>query len=418
MSYFEKIQIQAADSPTIDAFARLRVAAPKTIFDSKLTFSGSLSAQWSIRTWGNATSSYSPYGSKTIMTVGTESGSRVIEQTKQWFVYEPGKSLSIILTGVLGDGENGISKYIMYGNDDSGLGFCQSGSSLGLIIRDRPDDTTITTTFISQSEWNLDRFDGNGPSGKTLDPHYAQIYIIDMEWLGVGRVRYGVYQGGIPYYIHELSHINTLISPYMGNPNLPVRYEIVNNIGSAQTSSMRHICCSIISEGGTDNIGIVNAVDTKDSPVTIGASSHAGILYLRHISGSAINVYRGNAGKLSPIGLDIWGNANVGLRWSLLVNPTIANFDTLTWTKSGILAAEYATGSTATTVTTQGELLASGYIPASTNQVKSSANILLDPFFALGEDLFGNRDYLVLSAWTLGGTICPTYASLLFRENV
>ena len=418
MSYFEKIQILAADSPSIDAFARLRVSNPKTQFDSKLIFSGSLSNYWSIRTWDNATSSFTPYDSKTLLFVGTESGSRVVEQTKQQFIYEPGKSLLIVMTGLFCNCSEGIEKYMIYGNDTHGLGFCQSGSSFGVIKRDRIDETTVTTTFISQSEWNLDKFDGTGPSGKTHNAEYAQIYFVDMEWLGVGRVRYGIFQGGIPYYVHQLHHINELTTTYMGNPNLPIRYEIVNRIGSSTTSSMRHICCSVVSEGGSDSLGVIRAIDMAATPFTIGGNDHCAVLALRNTTGSNFDAYRGNASQIRPLGVSVMPTGNTPTRWAILLNPTIPTSASFAWIPVGGFGAEYAVGAAAREITEEGSILASGYIPAGTNQAKSAENINLDPFFAIGEDLFGNRDVIVLAVWNLSGTTTPIYASMNYRETI
>jgi hypothetical protein len=383
-----------------------------------LIFSGSLTAYWSTRTWGNATSSFSPYDSKTILSVGTASGSRVVEQTKQQFIYEPGKSLAIVMTGVFETSAGGIMKYIMYGNDTHGLGFCQSGSSFGIIKRDRIDETTINTIFVSQSNWNIDKFDGTGPSGKTLNNSFAQIYFIDMEWLGVGRVRYGIYQGGIPYYVHQFGHINELTTTYMGNPNLPVRYEIVNQAGSTETGSMKHICASIISEGGIGAIGVIRSVDLGTTPFTVGANDHCAVLALRHTTGSVSDAYRGNASQLQPYGASILHTGNTPLRWALLFNPTIPTSASFSWIPTGNFGAEYAIGSATTEITDQGVVLTSGYLPANTNQVKVGSDINIDPFFSIGEDLFGNRDVLVLAAWNLSGTTTPIYASLEYREKV
>lgn len=418
MSYFEKIQIQSADSPSIDAFARLRTSNPTTGFDSKLIFSSSLSTYWSTRTWGNATSSFFPYDSLTILSVGTESGSRVAEQTKQQFIYEPGKSLSIVMTGNFCDCNGGYEKYIMYGNDTHGLGFCSSGSSFGIIKRNRINESTVTTTFISQSDWNIDKFDGTGPSGKTHIPSFAQIYFVDMEWLGVGRVRYGIFQGGLPYYIHQFSHINELDSPYIGTPNLPVRYEIVNKIGSATTSSMRHICCSVISEGGSDSLGVIRSVDLGATPFTIGGNDHCAVLAIRHTTGSNVDAYRGNASQIRPLGASVMPTGNTPTRWAILLNPTIPTSASFGWTPIGGFGTEYATGSATTEITNQGTILASGYLPAGTNQVKTAENINIDPFFAIGEDLFGNRDVIALAVWNLSGTSTPIYASLNYRETI
>ena len=61
---------------------------------------------------------------------------------------------------------------------------------------------------IIQSNWNVDVFNGTGASGITLDFSKSQIFFIDYEWLGTGRVRCGFFIDGIPYYCHAIHNSN------------------------------------------------------------------------------------------------------------------------------------------------------------------------------------------------------------------
>ena len=45
-------------------------------------------------------------------------------------------------------------------------------------------------TRISQSQWNLDKMDGTGPSGYNLDLSKMQMFFIDYAWYGAGTVRW------------------------------------------------------------------------------------------------------------------------------------------------------------------------------------------------------------------------------------
>jgi hypothetical protein len=416
MAYFEKTGIYATDSPSIDAFGRWRTSTPRTIFDSKLLTQESLNIYWSQRTWENATSSYNAYQSLTIMGVGTSSGSRAIDQTIRRFVYEPGKSLLIIVTGLFGNYVDGIEKYMLYGDDYYGLGFCQSGSSFGVIKRNTNSETT-TVMFVSQSEWNLDTYDGNGPSGNRYDVSKCQIHFIDMEWLGVGRVRYGIFQGGKPTYVHEFGHINELVAPYINNPNLPVRYEIVNKIGSSVTSSMKHICCSIVSEGGTDNLGIQWSIDSGSGSVSVGVGPVIGLLFVRQVTGSISDGYKANSSRILPAELSIFPDGNSNVKWGLYVNPIVNNSGSLRFDRILSSSIEYATGSVNTNLISLGRSVSLGYIPGGTTQAGSNNLITnLDPFFSLGEDLYGNRDVFVLAVQNIEGGTIPCYAHMSFKE--
>lgn len=82
-----------------------------------------------------------------------------------------------------------------------------------------------------QMHWNLDKCDGNGPSGFNIDTRKMQMFYIDYSWYGAGRVKFGfrVTDGTIAY-VHNVVNNNVNNQAYMRSGNLPARYE-VNNIG-------------------------------------------------------------------------------------------------------------------------------------------------------------------------------------------
>jgi hypothetical protein len=101
----------------------------------------------------------------------------------------------------------------------------------------------------------------------------AQIFVIDFQWLGVGRVRYGFDINGLVVYVHESVHANRTTDVYMASPNLPVRFEIVNTGAVAVAQSLKQLCAAVISEGGeAEEKGVLfstNTVNvTVNSPTT------------------------------------------------------------------------------------------------------------------------------------------------------
>jgi hypothetical protein len=82
---------------------------------------------------------------------------------------------------------------------------------------------------IPQSQWNMDRFDGTGPSGHKFDPSKMQMTYIDYSWYGAGTIRYGFRgQNGKITWCHEISNNNTNLAAYQRSGNLPARYEAIN----------------------------------------------------------------------------------------------------------------------------------------------------------------------------------------------
>jgi hypothetical protein len=83
-----------------------------------------------------------------------------------------------------------------------------------------------TDLRIPRSLWNIDKMDGTGPSGYTLDLSKMQMFYIDYTWYGAGGIRWG-FRGpkGEIIYAHKLANNNQNPMAYMRSGNLPARYE-------------------------------------------------------------------------------------------------------------------------------------------------------------------------------------------------
>ena len=83
----------------------------------------------------------------------------------------------------------------------------------------------------AQSTWNLDKLDGTGASGYTLDISKMQMSFIDFSWYGAGTIRWGFRAtGGDIVYCHYAAQNNVNTRAYMRAGNLPGRFE-ANNYG-------------------------------------------------------------------------------------------------------------------------------------------------------------------------------------------
>jgi hypothetical protein len=78
-----------------------------------------------------------------------------------------------------------------------------------------------------QNTWNIDRADGYGPSGFTLDLNKMQMFYADYAWYGAGAIRFGFKnQTGNITYCHKIINSNVNTRSYMRSGNLPARYEV------------------------------------------------------------------------------------------------------------------------------------------------------------------------------------------------
>ena len=79
---------------------------------------------------------------------------------------------------------------------------------------------------VPQSQWNIDKCDGNGPSGYNLDLSRIQMWYIDYTWYGAGAIRYGFKdQRGEVIYCNRIAHANNRTEAYLRSGNIGARYE-------------------------------------------------------------------------------------------------------------------------------------------------------------------------------------------------
>lgn len=391
--------MQMGDSPSIDAFARQRVSDPTTLFDSQLQYNDQ-PLLWESVYSGGGTSTHKSDESAVELSVGTSSGDSVIRQTYQYFRYQPGKSQLVLETGVMGAAVAGVTRRVGYYDNNDGIFFEQKGTSgVGLVLRSSTSGSAVDTRY-EQADWNLDTMDGNGESGYNLDFSKAQIFLVDFEWLGVGRVRSGFVMDGIPIYSHEINNANNVTGVYMKTPNLPLRYELVNTTNTAGTTTLKQICASVISEGGfQDDRGIIHSVDNDITGVALGTAP-INVLSIR--PKSTFNSIE-NRGNIAPLSVDVLSTGQP-MHYELVYGGTLAGGTANTWTSVGANSiAEYCVAGSAVS---GGEVISSGYLPTSTTSGKVSlSSDSVKSRLYLGLDYAGTRQHeLSLVVRTLSGS--------------
>lgn len=235
-------------SPTqTDAFGRFRVSNPYTLFDSFHRFQDN--GKINTYTANGGTSTYDSSAGTVLMNVTTTSGSEVIRESSRVFAYQPGKSLLVLQTFVMGPAEANLRIRQGYYDADNGFYIQRLGTQVSLVKRSSSSGSLVNTV-VNQVDWNIDPMDGNGPSGINLDFSKAQIMWHDIEWLGVGTVRVGFVVNGNFYPVHYWNHANIVTTTYMTTACLPVRAEITATAALGVAATHTLICTSIISEGG------------------------------------------------------------------------------------------------------------------------------------------------------------------------
>lgn len=130
-----------------------------------------------------------------------------------------------------------------------------------------------TDTFISQSQWNLDTLDGNGPSRFTLDPTKGNVYNIGYQFLGFGNPTFSVEdpETGFLADCHQIRSTNARTSTIVRDPMMTARWNVINSGSLATSVTLKGASAGVFTEGLlVRNIGIsFSSAATKTSISTI-----------------------------------------------------------------------------------------------------------------------------------------------------
>ena len=242
-----------------DAFGRLRVSEPLTLFDSQHRYVEN--GKWATANNGTSNVQHVVAESSINMNVGTANNDYVYRETRRVFAYQPGKSLLIMNTFAMNQPKANLTQRLGYFTTDNGIYLENDGTTNYFVLRSNSTGT-ITETKVAQSDWNVDKFNGTGYSSQLGGEHASginvtktNIFWTDVEWLGVGDVRCGFVVDGKPLPAHIFHNDNIQTEPYMTTACLPVRYEIKNTGDTTSNSRLKQICSTVISEGGYALVG-------------------------------------------------------------------------------------------------------------------------------------------------------------------
>ena len=240
--------VQTSGTTSADAFGRLRVSNPFTLFDSSHRYSDN--GQWVESTTAGGSSSMNSDEGLIDMTVTTASGAQVLRETKRVFNYQPGKSLLSILSFNFNEAKANLRQRVGYFGTENGFYLEQNETGEPSFVKRSSVTGSTVDTKVSQSNWNIDQLDGKGLSGLTLDLTKVQIIWFDFEWLGSGTVRCGFIIDGAFIHCHSFHHANQTEGTYITTATLPIRVEITNLGTTASSSTLKQICTTVLSEGG------------------------------------------------------------------------------------------------------------------------------------------------------------------------
>jgi hypothetical protein len=402
----------------VDAFGRARMSVPMTLFDSSHRYKDN--GLWNTSNTAGTTYAHSANEGLVHLNLPTTANAEIVRETTKVFSYQPGKSLFVLNTFVPEPPKTNLRQRIGYFGAQNGIYFEIDGNQAYFVERSYVTGAVVETR-VAQADWSQDNLLGSTvnlpgqgigpcPSGILLDKSKAQIFWMDIEWLGLGSVRCGFVIDGKLIHCHTFHHANLIESTYITTASLPLRYEIKNTGTTASSSTMKQVCSTVISEGGYELRGLQQAASVPiTTPVSLTtAGTYYTLLSIR---------LKASPNRLDAIAiltaislLGITNNANYN--WQVKASGTSNGG---TWVDAGTDSSiEYKIGGG---TYTGGRILASGYTSGS-NQGSTSVDILKEALFKFQLERNGLTDTpyelsLIATADTNGATM---FASMDWEE--
>lgn len=316
-----------------DLFGRTKTSDAFTLFDASHRYSQN--GDFSDVISGTASATHIPEQSTAALTVGTASGDKLYRETKKVFSYQPGKSLQVLQTFVLAAPKVNLRQRVGYFSTHNGFYLELDGTTVNFVRRSYASGQVVEIR-VPQSEWNMDKLDGTGPSDVVLDLTKAQILFSEYEWLGVGSVRLGFAIDGVFIIAHQFNHANYVDTVYMTTASLPCRYEIENTGNTASSSTMKQICISVISNGGYQKQS-TSWTASRDTAVSVSTTYYP-IVAMRLASGREDSV-------ILPANFAALPTTDANFIVALIKNPTSISGGT--WSTHSNANVEYNDSATA-----------------------------------------------------------------------
>jgi hypothetical protein len=400
MSYTYSNEIKYADSSGLDAFGRLRTSGITSLIELKQTYSNlPLTVDQVLIGGTGATAVYSSTDSSVTMAVGL-SGDCAIRQSKIRAVYQPGKSQIF---------EASFSNFAIQSNVIKRVGYFHSSTASpyntgldGFFI-----ESNGVTGIISFQIWHSGTQVFSSPSSSWYTTDYnilsidwakTNLMVADFQWLGVGRVRFGIVIDGTFRLLMSHTGTNNLSEVYMQSPNQPIRYEI-RSLGGSGDFEM--ICSQVSMEGSINSLKKSIMLDHFTSVTTPTGNTTYPLIGYRLGSG-----YEGiNAVIESTKILNITNSGKADYMVSVELNPTLSFTPSWITTNSPI---EYAIGGTQS-VSSSGHRIA-GFLGSGTG-ISTESFELFDNVLKAGSSINGTPDQVWICVISSGNN--QDYRSLI-----
>mgnify|MGYP003630247310 CR=1 FL=1 len=318
----------------LDAFGKLRTSGA-TLLGEYIFGNGLLPQLFSNTISGSGEINWNQNGRYAEIQLGTDNQAQITQTSNTYHHYLPGSSHQFIGTFALGDtGKAGLVRNWGLFDEANGFMFTTRGEEFGVVVRSSVTGTKVDT-FIPQSDFDNDTVDGTGLSQMNINLTYDNIYWIDVQWLGGGRVRFGTYYKGARIVMHEYYGGNVSINAISQQASLPTCFAMKNTTGTASPSTMKSWCQAVYTET-TFDIEELGAPNNTSLGSTIPSTTPTGSYhYIGTLSPKQYNVgTQFNRSLYFPTSIDVqaWDKTTgdpVLLEIEVYANPVLSGISLL-----------------------------------------------------------------------------------------
>ena len=351
---------------TTDAIGRLRISSPNILFTyntngpvSQDIFYNTITETGTIIQNPNINSLY--------MLSVTNKDDMAMRTSKLYMENQHGLSQLCIMEGILNGSKNSKTTIARIGlfstiNNvpDNGFFFEYSDQQLYIVVYSFGKQLYK----FEKTEWNIDKFDGNGASHMSIDISKILIFIID--YVSNGRIRFGFNIKGINYYAHQILN-NSLSTSCIKTTRLPIKYQIISSL---ESGIMYQGSCTNIIEGVYSKIGKRNNICNTMTGISLDDKTKKYILLALKINPeypyASIKLLKSHI-IFIPKTTSIYSKYEFQLHSSINSVGTISG--TLDYLNLSESVASYAVGNSSQIITSDGYILTNGFLIQNTTEI-------------------------------------------------
>lgn len=234
-------------TPNFGPFGTLTIGEPTIVKNYNFEYDNLESEFWDVET-ASGNTYFETTSGNCVMTTGASTGDKVVRTTNYYHHYFPTVGTEIWITMSASDnGKVGLRRRGGFFDEENGLFWEQDGTDIYAVIRSNVSGSVVERK-VHIDDFSDNNFQGADSDQFSIDLTTPNIFVIDFQFLGAGRVRFSaIDQRGQKVVGHVFENVSNTLSdyPYMRTASLPLRFEQENigNVGS--TSELRINCCSI-----------------------------------------------------------------------------------------------------------------------------------------------------------------------------